>query len=139
MNNQKVVVQESKVATPGVYDKIMIVIKGKQLPARPIEFIFGDDKLPIKATKWETTDPGTGQLLQFSSDEVKWSPDGTAYFGEQPPKAVKPDVIVIVTPKPRIRVSALPNIGQVKTEVQINEIAICPFKDPIEEGIFTFE
>jgi hypothetical protein len=135
-----VVVPESKVATPGVYDKIMILIKGKQLPARPVEFIFGEDKLPSKAVRWETTDPGTGQLLQFSIDEVKWSPDGTAYFGEQPSKAVKPDAIVIVTPRPRIHVSALLNIGQVKTEAQIRGMAeVCPFRDPVEEGLFTFE
>lgn len=136
--DQKIIIKSNNEVPPNVYEKITVIVKGKQLPARPIDFLFNDDKLPYEVTKWETTDPNTGQLLQFSANEITWQ-DGKAYFGEQH-KLTKPDSIVVLAPRQRIRVSALPNIGQVKAEEQVKEqVVVCPFRDPIEEGLFSIE
>jgi hypothetical protein len=51
------------------YERLDVVVVGNRLTARPIDFLYEDGK-PVAATKYETTCPNCGSMLQFSVEEV---------------------------------------------------------------------
>lgn len=52
------------------YDRIDIMINGAQLTARPIEFEYDEKGMPSKAIRYETVDPVTSQMVQFSLSDI---------------------------------------------------------------------
>jgi nitrogen-specific signal transduction histidine kinase len=133
------------------WDRITVVVDGVEIGARPIDFLFDVHGLPEKAIKWETTNPKTGQLLQFGIDEVTWVNE-KAFWG-MPPK--KTDVVVqdggnninISKDVRRIPITELKNLGMIRAlqemkkedrEKQEQKLvqSVCPFVDPIAQGIF---
>jgi len=133
------------------WDRITVVVDGVEIGARPIEFDFDVQGVPEKAIKWETTNPKTGQLLQFGINEVTWV--GEKAIWGIPPK--KTDVIIsdggnninISKDLRRIPITELKNLGMVRAlkemrkedqERQEKQIvqSVCPFVDPIAQGIF---
>lgn len=58
-----------------VYDRINVIIAGEELTARPIEFDLDASGMPIKAIRFETVDPTTGQLLQFNHNSSIVQPE----------------------------------------------------------------
>jgi hypothetical protein len=71
-----------------LYDRIIAIVNGVELTARPIEFELDRDGMPIRAIKWETTSPVTGEMVQFGEKEVKWN-DEIAIYGEPCASVVK--------------------------------------------------
>jgi len=67
------------------------------------------DGLPMKAIKWESVHPHTGQLLQFGEDEI-FTENNVIYYGKS-------------DKKPIVKV--------------VENVEYCPFQDPIELGLLT--
>jgi protein-arginine kinase activator protein McsA len=105
------------------HDRIELLVVGVRLTARPIEFEFDSKKNPIKATRYETTCPKCGNLIQFFG--VKESV-GCTSCGATEAKAVESRVL--------IRQGA---VTKRKSDNQAQRG--CPFIDPIEAGAFTMD
>jgi protein-arginine kinase activator protein McsA len=107
----------------GPYDRIELLVAGVKLTARPIEFEFDVGKNPIKATRYETTCPKCGNLIQFFG---VLKSVGCTSCGATEVKAIEPRVLIrqgVVTRR--------------KSDNQAQRG--CPFIDPIEAGAFIID
>jgi hypothetical protein len=118
----------------GPYDRIDVVVAGlEELTARPTKFETDDDGNPTLAIEFETTCPSCGEVINFIVEEIMQHGGKshvncpncqTNYIDEYKDK--KPDISVrmggqkIDKEKPR----------------QEKKGPVCPFIDPIEEGMF---
>lgn len=107
------------------FERIELLVVGVKLSARPIEFEFDKNKNPIKATKYETTCPKCGDMIQFFG--VKESV-GCAACGAIATK------VKIVEPSVIIKHGAV-----ARRKVNDQEQRGCPFIDPVEVGVFKVE
>jgi hypothetical protein len=104
----------------GPHDRIELLVAGVKLTARPIEFEFDAGKNPIRATRYETTCPKCGDLIQFFG---VMKSVGCTSCGATEAKAVESRVL--------IRQGA---VTRRKSDNQAQRG--CPFIDPVEAGAF---
>jgi hypothetical protein len=126
------------------FDRITVIIDGTEMMARPIEFINDEKGNPQRAVKWETVNPDTGQLIQFGIGDVTWVGE-MAIWGKEVLN-IKPNGgnFIKITDAKRIPVTELKSLGATRVlgerpspPVRIpRPESVCPFLDPIEQGIY---
>lgn len=126
------------------FDRIQVIVDGVEMMARPIDFVKDENGNPLRAIKWETVNPKNGQLIQFEIGEVSWIGE-VAVWGENFEK-VQPNGgnFIKINDAKKIPVTELKQLGATKVlgeklepPVRVPKPeSICPFIDPIEQGIY---
>lgn len=112
------------------FDRLIVVIAGYELTARPIAFIYDNLNNPVDATLFETTCPECGNLIQFTRNDV------ININNEMHVNCVKCDYGAVKNRKKDTIIIKTGTFGQQLVSEKIKVDDVCPFQDPIELGIF---